>query len=148
MIMHNPPHPGDFIRITYLNPFRVSVRHLAKHLKVAPSTINRLINGRGAVSPKMARRLSATLGRSPESWLAMQAQYDLWMTRNPKLKKIDFWITQEIVLKNRVFLTRLFLQRLTETIFCVCADWSTVQNLIFITADHKPDFRGYIKGLQ
>jgi plasmid maintenance system antidote protein VapI len=38
----------------------------------------------------MARRLSSTLGRSPESWLAMQAQYDLWVTKQPKLKKIDF----------------------------------------------------------
>ncbi len=90
MIMHNPPHPGDFIKVTYLDPFGLSVRCLAKHLKVAPSTINRLINTDSAVSPDMARRLSATLGRSPESWLAMQAQYDLWIIKPPKLKKIDF----------------------------------------------------------
>ena len=88
--MHNPPHPGEFIKETYLDPYNLSVRFLATHLKVAPSTINRLINGDSAVSPEMACRLSATLGRSPESWLAMQAQYDLWMTKQPKLKKIDF----------------------------------------------------------
>jgi len=90
MTMHNPPHPGNFIKVTYLDPFGLSVRYLAKRLKVAPSTINRLVNGEGAVSPEMACRLSATLGRSPESWLAMQAHYDLWMTKQPKLKKIDF----------------------------------------------------------
>ena len=90
MNMHKPLHPGDFIKATYLDPFGLSVRYLAKHLKVAPSTINRLINAEGAVSPEMARRLSVTLGRSPESWLAMQAQYDLWMTKQPRLKKIDF----------------------------------------------------------
>jgi len=90
MIMHNPPHPGAFIKATYLDPFDLSVRYLAKHLKVAPSTINRLINEESAVSPDMAHRLSATLGRSPESWLAMQAQYDLWVAKQPKLKKIDF----------------------------------------------------------
>lgn len=90
MIMYNPPHPGEFIKATYLDPFGLSVRFLAKYLKVAPSTINRLINREGAISPEMAKRLSATLGRSPESWLAMQAQYDLWKTKQPKLKKIDF----------------------------------------------------------
>lgn len=90
MTMHNPPHPGEFIKITYLDPFGLSVRYLAKHLKVAPSTINRLINGDGSLSPDMACRLSATLGRSPESWLAMQAQHDLWMIKYPKLEKIDF----------------------------------------------------------
>lgn len=90
MAMHKPPHPGEFIKATYLDPFGLSVRYLAKYLKVTPSTINRLINGEGAVSSGMACRLSATLGRSPESWLAMQAQYDLWITKQPKLKKIDF----------------------------------------------------------
>jgi len=90
MMMHNPPHPGEFIKATYLAPFKLSVRYLAKHLKVAPSTINRLIKKEGAVSPEMACRLAATLGRSPESWLSMQAYYDLWKTRHPKLKKIDF----------------------------------------------------------
>ena len=89
-IMHHPPHPGEFIKATYLVPFRLSVRFLAEHLKVAPSTINRLIKKEGGVTPEMVKRLSVTVGRSPESWLAMQAKYDLWMTRQPKLKKIDF----------------------------------------------------------
>jgi len=90
MIMHNPPHPGAFIKVTYLDQFDISVRYLAKHLNVAPSTINRVINEESAVSPDMAHRLSAAIGRSPESWLAMQAQYDLWIAKQPKVKKIDF----------------------------------------------------------
>ena len=90
MFMHNPPHPGEFIKETYLNPFRLSVRYLAEKLKVSPSTINRIINGSNAISPVMAHRLSAVLGRTPESWLAMQAQYDLWQVKRPKLKPIDF----------------------------------------------------------
>lgn len=90
MSMYNPPHPGAFIKATYLDPFGLSVRYLAKYLEVAPSTIHRLINEMNAVSPDMAQRLSATLGRSPESWLAMQAHYDLWKLKQPKLKKINF----------------------------------------------------------
>lgn len=90
MNMHNPPHPGVFIKETYLDPFGLSARCLAEKLKVSPSTINRVIKGESAISPEMAHRLSAVLGRSPESWLAMQSHYDLWQVKQPKLKRIDF----------------------------------------------------------
>lgn len=79
--MHNPPHPGEFIREVYLEPLHVSHRAVAAKLKVSPSTFTRLVNGRSNVSPEMALRLSKTLGRSPESWLAMQSNYDLWQAR-------------------------------------------------------------------
>ncbi len=78
MAMHNPPHPGEFIRDIYLVPYELSVRSLADSLGVAPSTLNRVINGQSGVSPEMALRLSKALGRSAESWLAMQHNYDLW----------------------------------------------------------------------
>ena len=82
MRMHNPPHPGEFIREIYLKPFRISTRSVAEKLKVSPSTFNRLVNGASNVSPEMALRLSKTLGRSAESWLAMQDNYDLWRARD------------------------------------------------------------------
>ncbi len=81
MAMHNPPHPGEFIREVYIDPLGVSVRQVADSLGVAASTLNRVLNGQSGVSPEMALRLSKALGRSPESWLAMQAQYDLWHAR-------------------------------------------------------------------
>jgi addiction module HigA family antidote len=79
--MHNPPHPGEFIQATYIEPFGVSGRALAEHLNVAASTLNRILKQQSGVSPEMALRLSKTLGRSPESWLAMQDAYDLWVAR-------------------------------------------------------------------
>ena len=81
MAMHNPPHPGEFIREVYITPFGLSVRKVAENLNVSPSTLNRLLNGESNISPEMALRLSKALGRSPESWLVMQAQYDLWHAR-------------------------------------------------------------------
>lgn len=81
MDMHNPPHPGEFISSTYMEPFGVSCRKLAKHLDVAASTLNRILKSQSGVSPEMALRLSKALGRSPESWLAMQDNYDLWLAR-------------------------------------------------------------------
>ena len=78
MRMDNPSHPGQFIRDVYLEPLAVSQRQVAAKLKVSPSTFTRLINGQSNVTPEMALRLSKTLGRTPESWLAMQNNYDLW----------------------------------------------------------------------
>lgn len=81
MAMHNPPHPGEFIRETYIEPFDISIRSLAENLGVAASTLSRVVAERSAVSPEMALRLSKALGRSPESWLAMQDNYDLWQAK-------------------------------------------------------------------
>ena len=81
MSMYNPPHPGEFIREVYLVPLGVSYRMVASKLKVSPSTFNRLIKGQSNISSEMALRLSKTLGRSPESWLIMQGNYNLWQAR-------------------------------------------------------------------
>ena len=81
MNMYNPPHPGEFITDIYLEPNRISGRELAEKLGVAASTLSRVLKGTSRVTPEMALRLSVALGRSPESWLAMQDAYDLWNAR-------------------------------------------------------------------
>ena len=81
MRMHNPPHPGEFINEAYLEPHGISGRELAEKLDVAASTLNRILKGTSGISPEMALRLSKTLGRSPESWLVMQHNYDLWQAK-------------------------------------------------------------------
>jgi addiction module HigA family antidote len=90
MSMVNPPHPGGFIREVYLEPLEISSRAVAAKLKVSPSTFTRLLSGQSSVTPEtlaparsagVALRLSKTLGRSSESWLAMQSSYDLWQLR-------------------------------------------------------------------
>ena len=87
MTMHKPTHPGEFIRSVYLEPFDISARALAENLAVSPSTLNRIMTGKSGISPEMALRLSKALGRSAESWLAMQDQYDLWQAK--KTAKLD-----------------------------------------------------------
>ena len=81
MAMHNPPHPGEFITEVYLEPNNLSGRELAAKLDVAASTLNRILTGTSGVSPEMALRLSKALGRSAESWLAMQYNHDLWQAK-------------------------------------------------------------------
>lgn len=89
MAMHNPPHPGEFIFTTYMEPYGLSCRYLAEQLDVSPSTLNRILKLKSGISPEMALRLSKALGRSPESWLAMQDAYDLWhASKTLKLDKV------------------------------------------------------------
>jgi len=85
MAMYNPPHPGEFITEVYLEPHGISGRELAEKLDVAASTLSRILKGTSRVTPEMALRLSRAIGRSPESWLAMQNVHDLWVAR----KQVD-----------------------------------------------------------
>lgn len=90
MNMDTPPHPGEFILATYMEPFGLSCRYLASRLDVSPSTLNRLLKQQSGISPEMALRLSKALGRTPESWLAMQDMYDLWVaSKRIKLDKVQ-----------------------------------------------------------
>jgi len=95
MTMHNPPHPGELILSVYMEPFGISCRFLAMKLDVSPSTLNRILKGQSAVSPEMALRLSKALGRSPESWLAMQDNYNLWQAR----RSVDLKSVRKVRLK-------------------------------------------------
>lgn len=79
--MYKPPHPGEFITTVYLEPAGISGRELAAQLGVAASTLSRVLKGASRVTPEMALRLSKAIGRSPESWLAMQDAHDLWQAR-------------------------------------------------------------------
>ena len=81
MSMYNPPHPGEFITHIYLEPNGISGRELAEKLDVAASKLSRILKGSSRVTPEMALRLSKAIGRSPESWLAMQDAHDLWVAR-------------------------------------------------------------------
>jgi len=89
MAMHNPPHPGEFITSVYLEPNDISGRELSAKLGVSASTLNRILTGKSGVTPEMALRLSKCLGRSSESWLALQYAHDLWNAKkNVDLKAV------------------------------------------------------------
>jgi len=81
MVMKNPPHPGEIIRELCIDPLGLTVTRAAEGLGVTRKTLSLLLNGHAGISPEMALRLSQAFGRSPESWLQMQAVYDLAQVR-------------------------------------------------------------------
>jgi antitoxin HigA-1 len=84
-MIFNPAHPGEVLR-DYLG--NVTVGEAASRLGVTRAHLSRILNGHAGVSAEMSLRLSAALGTSPEFWLKMQMQYDLWIARKkpPKVK--------------------------------------------------------------
>ena len=78
MRMHNPPHPGEIIRAFCVEPLGLTVTEAALALKVTRKTLSTLLNGRAGISPAMALRLYKVFGRTPEGWLRLQLQFDLW----------------------------------------------------------------------
>ena len=89
MKMHSPLHPGVFIKRTFLDELEISRSELSKRIEVSRSTVSRLVEGTSDVSIEMAQRLSLGLHGTPEFWVNMQRNYDLWKARNNTYKKID-----------------------------------------------------------
>ena len=93
MRMHNPPHPGEIIREFCIEPLHLSVTEAANALGVTRKTLSALLNGRSGISPEMALRLSKVFGRTPEGWLRLQLQFDLWRTEQSvdirRLKRVE-----------------------------------------------------------
>jgi antitoxin HigA-1 len=85
MRMHNPPHPGRVLR-EYLGTR--SVTDTAAHLGVTRVTLSRILNGSAGISADMALKLADALGTSPELWMGMQTQYDLWRASRHRRKKV------------------------------------------------------------
>ena len=78
LISRKPTHPGEMLREEFLPDYGISVAKLAELLNVSRQTVNELVRERRAVSPEMALRLAQVFGTTPQYWLNMQRNVDLW----------------------------------------------------------------------
>lgn len=88
--MHDPAHPGEVLR-EWL-PEGMTVTAAAKELQVSRVTLSKVLNGKAGVTAGMALRLSSWLGTSPDVWLGMQTQRDLWQAEQqprPNIKPLE-----------------------------------------------------------
>lgn len=77
--MYNPPHPGYILKEDILPELGISITEAANQLGVSRVALSRVINGKAAISAEMAIRFEAWLsGPTAETWVRMQAEYDLW----------------------------------------------------------------------
>ncbi|MEQ9440491.1 MAG: HigA family addiction module antitoxin [Cyclobacteriaceae bacterium] len=78
MMMFNPPHPGEILREDYLVPLKLTVTSLAKALQVSRKNLSEIVNEHTGISPQMAIRLAKAFSTTPQFWMSLQSQYDLW----------------------------------------------------------------------
>ncbi len=83
MAMRNPAHPGRVIK-NELDELGLSVAAAAEALGVTRQQLYRVINGTSGISPEMALRLEEGLGSTADTWLRMQAAFDLAKLRRAK----------------------------------------------------------------
>ena len=86
MPMKNPVHPGRIVRHDCLEPLGLSVTAGAKALGVSRQTLTKVISGKSGVSAEMAIRLAKAFGSTAETWVRMQASYDLAQARKDESK--------------------------------------------------------------
>ena len=93
-----PIHPGETLREDVLKPLGMSVNKLARALAVDATRLNDIVRGRRGITADTALRLARYLGTSAEFWIGLQADYDLRVARQEKLRKIE----REVAPKSKV----------------------------------------------
>jgi addiction module HigA family antidote len=73
-----PTHPGQIIKEDYLSPLSLTIKDMAEKLGISRKTLSKIINERGSVSSDMALRLGRAFDTTPDFWLNLQKNYDLW----------------------------------------------------------------------
>ncbi len=76
-----PTTPGEILREDFLKPLNLTQKQLADHIGNDVKQINRIVNGRSAVSAEVALKLAAALRTTPEFWLNAQKAVDLFVAR-------------------------------------------------------------------
>lgn len=72
-----PIHPGEVLKLDFMDEYGLSARALARRISVPPNRITELVNGERSVTPDTAIRLERLFGMSAQAWLNMQHLYDL-----------------------------------------------------------------------
>ena len=91
--LRRPTHPGGILRRHYIEPLSMTVSGLAVVLGVSRKTLSEIANEHASITPDMALRLSKAFKTTPELWLNMQRNYDLWQASH----KSDDWKLIEAV---------------------------------------------------
>ncbi len=77
----DPIHPGEILLEDFMKPMKLSINRLARDLDVPPNRIGAIVNGTRSITADTALRLGIYFGVSPETWLALQAEFDLRVAR-------------------------------------------------------------------
>ena len=78
LLARRPTHPGEMLREEFMPDFGLSVAQLAQKIGVSRQSVNELVHERRSLSPDMALRLARLFEQSPQFWLNLQRNVDIW----------------------------------------------------------------------
>ena len=104
--IRRPTHPGNIIKEDYLLPLSITIKDMAETLSVSRKTLSKIINERGAITPDMALRLSRAFDTTPDFWLNLQKNYDLWQAETASKEWQVVKPIQQYLLRTDSFATK------------------------------------------
>jgi addiction module HigA family antidote len=84
----SPVHFGEVLHEEFMVPLGISINALARDLNVAPNRISQIVDGASSITAEMVLRLSVFFGTTAQSWVNLQALYDLEVARLSKARQI------------------------------------------------------------
>ena len=84
-----PAHPGEVLKGLYLDELNITLADFARQIGVSRKAVSMIANQHKSVTPEMALRFAKALATTPELWLDMQRNYDLWQAAHPRPGFLD-----------------------------------------------------------
>jgi addiction module HigA family antidote len=78
LIQHDPSHPGAILHEFYFQPLKLNITEAAEKLQITRPNLSAIINGKAGISAMMALKLAKAFKTTPQFWMNLQANYDLW----------------------------------------------------------------------
>ena len=89
MAKRAPIHPGEILKMEFLDELNLSAYALAKALHVPTNRVTGIVNGERSITAETALRLARFFGTTPEFWLNLQTHYDLTIAARREAKEIE-----------------------------------------------------------
>lgn len=77
-VQHDPAHPGAILLEFYFEPLKLNITEAAEKLQITRPNLSAIVNGKAGISAIMALKLAKAFKTSPQYWMNLQANYDLW----------------------------------------------------------------------
>ncbi len=84
----DPVHPGEILLEDFMKPLGMSINGLARALRIPPTRVSEIVNGKRAITSDTALRLGVYFGISPEVWTGLQMDHDLEIAKRDNLQEI------------------------------------------------------------
>ncbi len=84
-----PTHPGEILREMFINEYKLTITDVADGLGMARANLSAIVNERAGISPELSVKLSEAFGNTPQFWMNLQRNYELWHAeRNVNRRKV------------------------------------------------------------